>query len=156
MNEFPLHTDLAHWARPPRYFMLRAVAGSTLVATTMLAGSAVIAAVGESIFRRAVARPRRWSHASPRCLLPLSFRQNGVFGLRWDSVFLIPMNQAAYEVANVMSQEIWKQPDTEHISLTDWGDTLIVDNWRMLHGRGSVPVSETSRLLERIYLSELF
>src|SRR2546423_858394 len=23
LGEFPLHTDLAHWSRPPRYLMLR-------------------------------------------------------------------------------------------------------------------------------------
>lgn len=154
-NEFPLHTDLAHWARPPRYFILRAVAGSAFVPTTMLAGSAIIAAVGDSIFRRALAQPRQWRHSSPRCLLPLAFFQDGVFGLRWDSLFLNPVNQAAHEVASVMSQATWKEPDTAHITLTDAGDTLIVDNWRMLHGRGNVPSSEASRHLERVYLSEI-
>jgi Taurine catabolism dioxygenase TauD, TfdA family. len=28
LAEFPLHSDLAHWAVPPRYFMLRCVAGA--------------------------------------------------------------------------------------------------------------------------------
>src|SRR5881396_827254 len=28
LGEFPLHTDLAHWARPPRYFLLRCRVGS--------------------------------------------------------------------------------------------------------------------------------
>jgi L-asparagine oxygenase len=155
MSEFPLHTDLAHWARPPRYFILRALTGSSFVPTTLLDGSAVIAAVGHSTFRRALALPRRWRRSKPHCLLPLAFRENDVFGLRWDSLFLIPANSAALEVASVFSTATWKKPEFHKVALTDSGDTLIVDNWRVLHGRGRIPPSETSRALERIYLSEL-
>jgi L-asparagine oxygenase len=28
LAEFPLHSDLAHWALPPRYFMLRCIVGA--------------------------------------------------------------------------------------------------------------------------------
>ena len=30
-REFPLHTDLAHWFEPPRFFALRCVVGSKYV-----------------------------------------------------------------------------------------------------------------------------
>jgi alpha-ketoglutarate-dependent taurine dioxygenase len=34
------------------------------------------------------------------------------------------------------------------------GDVLVIDNWRALHGRGSVASNET-RVVERAYLKEL-
>jgi L-asparagine oxygenase len=156
MKDFPFHTDLAHWSRPPRYFILRTLSGSSSVGTTLLSGEAVIKAVGRSTFGRAVARPRSWKPSTPRCLLPLTFRAEGVLGVRWDSIFLIPSNQAALDVAMVMETAIWKGTEFPEVALVDRGDTLIVDNWRVLHGRRSVPPSETYRTLERIYVSELF
>src|ERR1700756_5529428 len=36
LGDLPLHTDLAHWHRPPRYVLLRAIRGSTLVSTRVL------------------------------------------------------------------------------------------------------------------------
>ncbi|WP_189666890.1 TauD/TfdA family dioxygenase [Pseudomonas amygdali] len=42
------------------------------------------------------------------------------------------------------------------VCLCNPGDTLIVDNWRMLHGRSAVPTSAMRRQLERIYISELW
>src|SRR4051812_36953265 len=38
LGAFPLHTDLAHWHVPPRYFALRCVRGSPHVKTTMFDG----------------------------------------------------------------------------------------------------------------------
>lgn len=156
LKDFPFHTDLAHWSRPPRYFILRTLSGSSSVATTLLSGEAVIKAVGRSTFSRAVALPRSWKRSTPRCLLPLTFCAEGVLGLRWDSIFLIPSNQAALDVARVMEVAIWKGSEFHEVALVDRGDTLIVDNWRVLHGRRTVPPSETYRRLERIYVSELY
>jgi hypothetical protein len=36
--EFPLHTDLAHWARPPRYIVLRCIQGAQDISTRLLDG----------------------------------------------------------------------------------------------------------------------
>ena len=35
------------------------------------------------------------------------------------------------------------------------GDTVILDNWRMLHGRSAVPEKYSDRMLQRAYLEEL-
>ena len=35
-------------------------------------------------------------------------------------------------------------------------DTIVVDNWRMLHGRSQVPQAGATRQIERVYFSEVF
>ena len=35
------------------------------------------------------------------------------------------------------------------------GDTVIIDNWRMLHGRPAVPEGRRDRHLQRVYLRSL-
>src|SRR5438445_588509 len=40
--EFPLHTDLAHWARPPRYILLRCIRGTEHAKTRILDGNHLI------------------------------------------------------------------------------------------------------------------
>ena len=75
---------------------------------------------------------------------------------RWDSLFLVPMNETARLVAEVVSAINSSQSELISISLVDCGDTLIVDNWRFLHGRSKVLLSEMGRKLERIYLLEIY
>jgi hypothetical protein len=54
-NEFPLHTDLAHWAAPPKFLALRCVRGGAGgVATRIWDGKALIASVGVEVLRRAL------------------------------------------------------------------------------------------------------
>jgi alpha-ketoglutarate-dependent taurine dioxygenase len=40
--------------------------------------------------------------------------------------------------------------------LTSPGDTLWVDNWRMLHGRSAVTADQADRVIERAYFGELY
>lgn len=154
LNEFPLHTDLAHWARPPRYFILRCIIGSQGVATSLLPASALVSAVGHAVLQRALVKPRRSSRYSNACLLKLMFSSGQTYGLRWDSLFLTPMNAAAREVLDVMTSGERTWDERKELFLHRPGDTLIIDNWRMLHGRSHAG-GEPERVIERVYLSEI-
>ena len=153
LSEFPLHTDLAHWARPPRYFMLRCRNGSQSVDTRLLAASVLLSVLDITTLRRALVRPRRASGDAPLTLLPLMFRQEGVLGFRWDPLFLVPMNEPANRVAETMRSQSWDQ--SKCLALVEPGDTLLVDNWRILHGRSEVSPADADRRIERVYLSEI-
>lgn len=98
-------------------------------------------------------RPRRRGPHDKLCLLPIIFLINGLYAFRWDSLFLVPMNEAAHQVAKLMRADAWHLSD--EVTLDNSGDTLIVDNWRVLHGRSKVPLTDIDRRLERIYLSEI-
>lgn len=154
LNEFPLHTDLAHWARPPRYFILRCQNGSRSVATKLLACSTLATLLNIETLRHALVRPRRAGRNGMLCLLPLLFHVDGTCGFRWDSLFLIPMNEAAKKIAEIILTRSWHLSST--VTLAERGDTLIVDNWRLLHGRGRISMIDIDRQLERVYLSEIY
>jgi hypothetical protein len=155
LDAFPLHTDLAHWARPPRYFVLRCRVGSRAVATTLLPTSTVVSNLGMEMLRRAVVRPRHPPRTGVECPLPIVFAAGSVAGFRWDPLFLVPMNQPAQRLADVMLTTEWDRSDLVTLTLADAGDTVVVDNWRFLHGRSSVSDTDVGRHVERVYLTEL-
>ena len=155
LGAFPLHTDLAHWARPPRYVILRCKRGNPAVLTTLLPASALVSVLGIGVLRRALVRPRRVRVGEVQCLLPLLFGEDTLSGLRWDPLFIVPMNHAGQQVAEVMSTEAWDRSQLVEIVLSEPGDTLILDNWRFLHGRSSVHRAGLDRHLERVYLSSV-
>ena len=99
---FPLHTDLAHWYLPPRYFALRCVVGSRHVATNLVDVKGLVSAVGRASLIRALVRPRRpLKHTLP--LLRLLARLNdGSEIFRWDSLFVVPATNASKVVCETI------------------------------------------------------
>lgn len=66
-------------------------------------------------------------------------------------MFVVPVTKAAHEVAEAM-----RACDGDvAISLSRPGDTLFIDNWNCLHGRGPVGEAAMSRELERAYLARI-
>ncbi|NAN55682.1 hypothetical protein EX349_31325 [Pseudomonas protegens] len=153
MGEFPLHTDYAHWGTPPRYLMLRCLKGTSSV-NTYLFPAALLLDEAEKYITRAVLAPRRKHPKQSISTMPVVFSRNNVMGLRWDFLFLKPVNLAAVKVRELI-ESLFKE-SVESINLSAPHDTLIIDNWRMLHGRSSVPPQAKSRSIERIYISDLW
>lgn len=155
LAEYPLHTDLAHWYLPPRYFLLRCIAGAE-VPTFLVDGRPIVAAVGEDLLRRALVRPRR-AALGGRPLFPLLRRgcpdREGSL-LRWDELFVEAASSAGRQGSAAMQHEL-RSATREAIVLRGPGDTLVVDNWRMIHGRGAIPPTSMHRAVERAYLAEI-
>jgi L-asparagine oxygenase len=153
LGTFPLHSDLAHWAIPPRYLLLRCVVGSDDVFTHLLPWTPIVDLVGAATLRKAVfaARRRRIGYSS---LVRAMSHNDGIAVLRWDPIFLAPLNRHAHALASAMLDSGW---DTKvmKILLSQPGDTLIIHNWTMLHGRGEVSQHSTARHIDRVYLSEV-
>ncbi|MDD2864020.1 MAG: TauD/TfdA family dioxygenase [Methylococcales bacterium] len=148
LNDFPLHTDLAHWLCPPRYILLRCLNGSDLVSTKIISYDFLVNLLGVKTFKKSVVKTRNG------CVLPIVFDKAGITGMRWDSLFLIPMNPSSNEISNLIKSEIIEK-NSHHIFLRNKGDTVIIDNWMTIHGRSSVMESEKGRLIERAYLSTI-
>lgn len=154
---FPWHTDLAHWPLPPRFLVLRCVRGAPGVATRLLDGWDVVNAVGTATLFRALVRPRRpiggripllrllsrptWPTAEP-CII------------RWDEVYIRPASEAGAQGIARFSEALASCNPTE-TSLSETGDTLILDNWRILHSRSSIPDGASGRIIERGYLKTI-
>jgi len=145
-GELPLHSDLAHWHRPPRYLLLRCVTGSPNVSTRLFDRYDLEKVISPDLMRRALFSPRRKLDGK-MYLLKMLTRDV----LRWDSLFLSPKNDSAREVAKLMS-ELGSGPQVKDIFLSQPGRTVLLDNWRVLHGRSGVPASDAGRSLDRAYL----
>lgn len=153
LGAFPLHTDLAHWAIPPRYFILRCISPAEDVCTLALPWAAVTPALASIDMRKAVFTGRK-RRAGCSGLVRAMSRQASQDIRRWDSMFLKPLNQQARDLDGLLRDAKWTHSATR-IPLRRPGDMILVDNWRILHGRDPVAPGSKGRLLERVYLSEL-
>lgn len=153
LGRFPFHTDLAHWRRPPRYLMLRCVKGYRDVPTLLLDGKDLIEKITLDVLARGVVKPRRPQAGSVPLLRLLEATDSGYL-LRWDEVFL----QSASKIGDFASQRVLEclaQAQPLSIALAQPGDTVLIDNWRMLHARSPIPAGRENRTIERIYLEGL-
>ncbi len=155
LGAFPLHTDLAHWAMPPRYLMLRCAIGDPDIQTQILDSLPLVTAVGSSALVRCLVRPRRPVRGALQ-LLPVRqyLAEPKQYLLRWDSIYLQPSNEYAQAIFQQIKDWLGSTQAGAQVFVNK-GDTLLLDNWRMLHGRSSVPDSTSSRRIHRIYLSSL-
>ena len=154
LNEFPLHTDLAHWYVPPRYLVLRCVEGTSNVDTLLLDGSYIKKAIGRPVLRRTLVQPRRPLNGRVPLLRILDEPLNLGQLIRWDNLFIRPASDASTNTFERI-QVVLSDAITIRVTLALPGDTLIVDNWRMLHGRSAVPQHGLQRRIERGYLGKL-
>jgi L-asparagine oxygenase len=153
LDAFPFHTDLAHWYLPPRFLLLRCICPADRVATLLHRHESVISALDPVTIRRALFRPRRKLRGQS-ALLRLLQPSAGSVIFRWDQLFLHPANDEAAEVATHM-QSVQPAFVENRVVFDRPGDTLLIDNWAMLHGRTPVPDAGLHRLVERVYLSEV-
>lgn len=152
LGHFPLHTDLAHWYIPPHYIILRCIVPSSTVFTRLIEFARCLRGIPESTIQRAQFLPRR-NVAGKKHLLRVYQEIEAYHLLRWDELFIVPANHEAVEVQNPLILAMSKCSPVE-LSLSHPADTLIIDNWRMLHGRSSVPLNGLERIVERAYLGE--
>jgi len=149
VSAFPLHTDLAHWFQPPRYFLLRCVRPANGVNTTFTAVEKVIEGEDRSTFDTALFHPRK---PLERRLTILRLFERGFF--RWDPLFLKPLNKNAQQLETRIAHRISKV-HLHTASLENPMQCILVDNWRVLHGRSAVASTDMGRVVERVYLSTL-
>lgn len=154
LASFPLHTDLAHWVTPPRFVLLRAVVGSAEVSTNLLDGTAMIRDIGSVTLARSLVRSRRPIRGLYNLLRILELKDSGERLIRWDERYITHASPAG--MLGIKAIKEWVSgAHTQKIFLSNPGDILVVDNWRMLHGRGPVPVSSANRILDRCYMKGL-
>lgn len=152
LRQFPLHTDLAHWYNPPRYFLLRCERGFEAVPTFLLDSNGLLAECDKTVLARTLVQPRRPIRGQ-RALLRLW--DDTVPRLRWDERFIVPATPAGVQGMAYFRVRLQERQHVE-LPLFRPGDTLVVDNWRVLHGRASVPPECQERIIARVYFKKIF
>jgi L-asparagine oxygenase len=153
LGRFPFHTDLAHWRLPPRYLLLRCITGHAKVPTLLLDGLTIIETVTPDILTRAIFRPRRPRDGRLSLLRLCELTESG-YCLRWDEVFLKPASKIGEIAGQRVMEQILKN-EWVSIALRRPGDTVLIDNWRMLHSRPAIPNEFKNRRIQRVYLETL-
>lgn len=153
LSGFPFHTDLAHWRLPPRYLLLRCIKGYTDVPTLLIDGQTLIEGELCDILTRAIFKSRRPLDGAIKLLRLCEATDDG-HRLRWDEVFLRPASKVG-ELADQRIREHLVHTNPISIPLARLGDSLLIDNWRMLHARPPINADRLDRKIERIYLEGL-
>jgi Taurine catabolism dioxygenase TauD, TfdA family len=145
---FPMHTDTAHWPMPCRYVILGCSnEGSGARRTKLLDFKSLSVPKIETNllystpFRIVNGRNSFFSNI-------LSTHRDFI---RYDPGCMNPTSSSGNEVLEILSEKRWKQ-ETKEI---EWkaGNVLILDNWRILHGRGTSSNKDSDRLLHRILIA---
>lgn len=154
LGAFPFHTDLAHWRIPPRYLLLRCITGYPDVPTSLVDGNILVDAVSRAVLARAIFKPRRPRAGAYALLRLLEDTADGRHMLRWDELFLQPGSRVG-DRTDILVREWLSACQPISVALSQPDDTLIIDNWRMLHARSSVLPGREDRAIQRVYLRGL-
>ena len=128
---FPLHTDGAHLAKPPRFILLACQAAGSSPVPTVLArydslGLAERTACNLSAAPFLVSNGRRSFYAT--------ICGEREMCVRYDRGCMRPASPQSAELAVLFEDALRHAPVHTHHWVA--GDILVVDNWRVLHGRG--------------------
>jgi Taurine catabolism dioxygenase TauD, TfdA family len=145
---FPMHMDTAHWALPCRYVILGCSSvGSGNRKTKLLDfRSLKISEYEKSLL---ISTPFRVLNGRRSFFSTILSNQREF--IRYDPGCMISTSETTTQVINIFSEKRW----VNLIEEIEWkvGTVLIIDNWRVLHGRGLASKEDNDRLLYRVLVA---
>jgi len=141
---FPLHTDGAHWPVPPRYVLLQAKASSECATTLFDSRQVIWSSEQVELLTRGVFYVSDAAGGFPATLL-----SRGLKWLRFDLGCMTPANGTGIRALDVARAGLNRTP----VRLP-WqvGMTLVIDNWRCLHGREPT-LEDEDRVVMRVLVT---
>lgn len=141
----PFHTDCPHFELPPRYLLLRLVCSGSVSCETVLADPL------SRLPERTLLTESPWLRSSPSgrqksCRI-LERTPHGPI-LRFDDVSMRPAF-GRHEVCRSLLLQACTSSIIFQRELKK-GETLVVDNWRLMHARRLIGVSEGPILVPRV------
>jgi len=144
---YPPHTDTAHWPTPAKYIVLSAQ-GDIRRPTTLLKIRSFFDSANAKIKEHIDKAIWYTGNQSSRFYCTTTFKVDGEIGWRFDPMCMKPANESARIILPLILEQL------EHSELYNhpWSkrSALVIDNWRMLHGRGPEPINEGARQLFRV------
>jgi alpha-ketoglutarate-dependent taurine dioxygenase len=147
---FPFHTDTAHWRTPAHYVVLRAVVAHDQCRPTLLidSRSLQLRSSDRCLLKRAVFAVRSGRSSFLTTIIP---RDEKFF--RFDRDCMFPKSPSAVQASSILTSAETSCPAIE----IHWAPncTLVLDNWRFLHGRSRGNGKGTeNRLLHRVLVAD--
>lgn len=149
LKKFPFHTDTAFYKKPARYILMHSVESNNCD-TTILRKIDFWDSLTVSDKKNAERAIYLLKTNNEKFYTSLIFKENNEYGIKYDPTCMSPFNKYAKEFDQNFQKII---NEIEPISIK-WskGKTLIIDNWKNLHGRKSAE-KDTTRVLKRIYIN---
>lgn len=147
-GEFPMHTDRAHDRIPPRFLLLSQQDASTAALTRVLPLRRLplspddIPALKRDVWKVLFGRRPFLTPILNDTVLPPELI------LRWDPICM--RSERPTESARILERCI-ALSEIDSFQL-DPNHTLVIDNWKCLHGRSQIDTSSKRRLLHRTLL----
>jgi hypothetical protein len=143
----PLHCDTAHWLVPCRYIVLGCVEVGSVEAPTVLLDTVVVRLSKEE---HLLARSASYLVRNGRKSFYANLIDSQRSFVRIDPGCMEPVTDSSIEAMDLYRYE-------RHQAKTvafHWrpGDILVIDNWRVLHGRGNDSIADPKRRLLRAYV----
>lgn len=147
LGAFPLHIDTAHWITPCKYILLACIDPGEGGRQTLLLDTL---SVRLSFDQRNAIYSEPFKVINGKSSFFGTILAEGRPFVRLDVGCMHPTSTKGKEILDWFSSETQK----ENIKAIDWqaGKVLIINNWRMLHGRTSINIPDEKRTLIRITL----
>lgn len=144
LASLPLHVDTAHWPTPCRYLVMACEAvGPAPIPTILLDSWKVYLSDAENdACKQAVFLIRNGRHSFYGTI-----RQDDRPFLRIDPGCMTPLSESGALALAAFRAE--RHEGTYHRHEWKIGEILVIDNWRLLHGRGCGERTEPGRVLLR-------
>lgn len=140
LKEFPLHTDGAEYKTPPRFLVLRALSNSPT-------GTCI--ADANSIYDNINVCNSKWSVKTKDGIIKTKlYEQHPKYNIEF-----IRFNRLSMKCDEGEKLDVYKAIDNLTISSIIWTEkkTIIIDNWRVLHGRQTIiEYDYEKRIIERL------
>lgn len=146
-GSFPLHVDTAHWIVPCRYILLGCVHPGEGNRRTLLLDAAGLPHSEEE--RQLLSSTPLRVVNGRRSFFSTIWKQGRSF-VRYDPGCMRAATADGARALAAFAAGSW--PD--HVAEVSWrkGNVLIIDNWRVLHGRSHSNVLDPHRTLMRVYV----
>lgn len=146
---FPLHTDCAHHRQPPRWVFFRMASQASSCATILADSREVL--LGTSLRRDLQYAQWIIDPGRRRFLSPVVSIDSDRSCFRYDPGCMRPALPQHESIAKCLEKAL----SGAQVLRIAWSEhkTLIVDNWRMLHGREATNGVPQARILERVVVA---
>lgn len=148
-GNFPFHTDTAFLKKPARFILMHSSEPSDCC-TTIISKKDFWDLLEEKDKLNAERSVYLVKTHKERFYTSFVFRENNIEGIKYDPACMYPFNASAKEFDQTF-QEILKVIQPKNV-LWNGNKTVLIDNWKSLHGRSSAK-NDTKRKLKRIYIN---